>query len=347
MSMVNINKHRLNQSGFASITIALILVILLSLLTVGFAQLARREQRTALDKQLASQAYYAAESGVNDVLNEIKNFDLASNSSLLANAKTNCVNLPHSNPEINANTGVKYTCVLINLKPDSLVYSGVSPDSDRIVKFSNEGGDGSLSSFTISWSSADGKTTPRGNFNNEKTNVWNSPAALQVSLTPLSDVSRDGLINNTMTVYLYPTGPPSNPVTYPSPTGVKASGGCNNNGCKTTFNITNPAPGNTYLVRILNYYDKSDISIGNARDNVGNSMTFVDAQAQVDVTGKAKNVLKRIQVRLPLHPSVDLPANSLEAQNICKRFGTAPTVAGVNPNGTVFDGLDSSCDLSK
>lgn len=339
------HKHKLNQSGFASITIALILVILLSLLTVGFAQLARREQRTALDKQLASQAYYAAESGVNDVLNEINKFDLASNSSLLANAKTRCVDLPHSNPEINANTGVKYTCVLINLKPDSLIYSGVSPDSDRIVKFSNEGGNGSLNSFTISWNSADGKTTTRNDFNNEKTDVWKSPAILQVSLTPLNNVSRDSLINNTMTAYLYPTDPPANPVTYPGTSGLKVSGGCNNNGCKTTFNITNPAPGKSYLVRILNYYDKSDISLGNARDTSGNSMTFVDAQAQVDVTGKAKNVLKRIQVRLPLHPSADLPANSLEAQNICKRFGTAPTDADVNPNGTNFDGLDPSCKL--
>src|SRR5665213_2637815 len=66
------NLHR-NQQGFASIVIALILIIVLALLTVGFAQLARREQQTALDKQKAVQANYAAESGINAAYQDIVN----------------------------------------------------------------------------------------------------------------------------------------------------------------------------------------------------------------------------------------------------------------------------------
>ena len=64
-----------NEEGFASIVIALILIIVLSLLTIGFAQLARREQQTALSKQLANQAQYAAESGINDAYYDLSHND--------------------------------------------------------------------------------------------------------------------------------------------------------------------------------------------------------------------------------------------------------------------------------
>ena len=62
---------KLDEHGFASIVIALILIIVLALFTIGFAQLARREQQTALDSQKATQAQYAAESGINNAYKDI------------------------------------------------------------------------------------------------------------------------------------------------------------------------------------------------------------------------------------------------------------------------------------
>ena len=69
MLMKACNHHdQPDQRGFAAIVVALVLILVLSLLTIGFAELMRHEQRSALDKQLSSQAYYAAESGVNDAV---------------------------------------------------------------------------------------------------------------------------------------------------------------------------------------------------------------------------------------------------------------------------------------
>src|SRR5580658_8830161 len=81
------NKIATDEKGFASIVIALILIIVLALLTVAFAQLARREQADALDKQLAVQANYAAETGINDAYTYIED-----NGTLPANnaAATQC-----------------------------------------------------------------------------------------------------------------------------------------------------------------------------------------------------------------------------------------------------------------
>src|SRR5262245_28445627 len=70
---MNVMKHRLklmpNQSGMAAIIVTLIIMIVLSLITLGFARIVNREQRQVADRQLNTQAFYAAESGVSIVKN--------------------------------------------------------------------------------------------------------------------------------------------------------------------------------------------------------------------------------------------------------------------------------------
>jgi Tfp pilus assembly protein PilX len=68
--MIKTNKtlNPINQSGFVSIVVCLIIMVILTLVTIGFSKLMGRAQRQALDRQLSTQAFYAAESGVNDAL---------------------------------------------------------------------------------------------------------------------------------------------------------------------------------------------------------------------------------------------------------------------------------------
>ena len=48
------------------------MIVIISLIVLGFAQLARRNQRQTLDSQLSTQTYYAAESGVNAALRIVR-----------------------------------------------------------------------------------------------------------------------------------------------------------------------------------------------------------------------------------------------------------------------------------
>ena len=57
-----------NQDGLVSIIIVVILMIVISIIVLSFAKVVRNEQRQTLDRQLSTQAYYAAESGVNTCL---------------------------------------------------------------------------------------------------------------------------------------------------------------------------------------------------------------------------------------------------------------------------------------
>lgn len=60
-------KNKLNQSGASAIMFAMVFIVVISLLTLGFATLARRDQRAALDKTLSNEAQFAAEAGINSV----------------------------------------------------------------------------------------------------------------------------------------------------------------------------------------------------------------------------------------------------------------------------------------
>src|SRR5882724_3022558 len=85
--------HTSPEAGFAALIIGIILVLILGLLTIGFAQLVRHEQSSALDKQLSSQAYYAAESGVNDAYHAIQGY---LKTGQVPPARTSCAGNPPS-----------------------------------------------------------------------------------------------------------------------------------------------------------------------------------------------------------------------------------------------------------
>src|SRR5690349_2098676 len=55
------------QQGFVSIFAVLIIMSVLTLIAIGFSMVSRQAEKNTLDDQLNTQAFYAAESGINDV----------------------------------------------------------------------------------------------------------------------------------------------------------------------------------------------------------------------------------------------------------------------------------------
>lgn len=330
------NKHGgIGEKGFASIVIALVLIVVLALLTVGFAQLSRREQRNALDKQLSNQAYYAAESGVNDVAKALS--VIAADSSppdknkCLTSSQLSSYGL---DPDVDTSRGVSYSCVLVDVKPQALLYTNVTPGSDRYVAFSTE--PSPLTSLTISWVSADGHTTYPAATSGFKplsgASGWgNAPAALKISITPVPTGSfgRSSLTGGMFTAYLYPSSVAGS-VNYSASAGAQGKivpancHGTTGYTCSVTIGGLNVPNTQAYILSMVDYYDPSNISV-TGKSGVS-TVSFIDAQAQVDVTGKAQEVLKRIRVNIPVHPSYKY-APGVEAQDICKRFTTDPTAA--------------------
>jgi hypothetical protein len=370
LTMIKIKKTSNNERGFASIVVALTLIIILALISVGFAQLARREQQNSLDKQLANQAFYAAESGVNDVVKGIQNGTITegllnsigyNNNNCLSSTSTPSISSIGLNNIIDPSNDTTYPCVILNLTPPDLNYA-LKPGESRSATFTPDFSPNpqpvapTTIDLTITWGSGDNppqtkyiSNPNRGDFS--PSNVWNSPPGqpplLQFSITSLNSTpNRASLINSTFAAYLSPSTSNSNNSTAYSaatvPQQVPILGGDCSNGvpgrlepcvAKITGILYNP--GDSYLLHFLDLYDASNIYVNGNAVSSSLPINFANSQDIVDVTGKAQNVLKRVQVRLtPIQPN-QAPSNAIQATDICKHFATGPTSI-YNPLGTSF-----------
>jgi len=73
-------------------------------------------------------------------------------------------------------------------------------------------------------------------------------------------------------------------------------------------------------MRIKTVYGTASVVVS-ATDPAGNGVELKDAQVAVDSTGRANDVLRRIQVRAPINSGIVLPEFALQSGDaICKRL---------------------------
>ena len=111
-------KHKLNQNGASAIMFAMVFIIVISLLTVGFATLARRDQRAALDKTLSNEAQYAAEAGVESVKEYVNRVGTAAVSN--DNCDPGTLISGYEKPQFNEN-GLDISCIKWDTEPTEAV----------------------------------------------------------------------------------------------------------------------------------------------------------------------------------------------------------------------------------
>lgn len=359
--MIRVHKNKLhsNQSGMAAILITMVMMVVISLIVLAFGQISRREQRSALDRQLSTQAFYAAESGVNDAVNAISNSYLAT----YPKGKTSCGNTDTGPPSpgnpftkdsninvLDSGAGIEYTCLLINPRPSTLSYT-LSQDPATVVPIQTVDTNGNHIApnyVNVSWQNSSGNITKfsgcPGNF--PKTSQWNTaskPCGASVlrmdiisseALTGTN--SRSNLQNDVMTVFLRPYsrgGTPSIPYSYPvaaDQNGKIISVGCNSaNTYACNVHITDLDSG-LYFLRLQSVYSSDESVKITATASGGSSLYFSGAQALIDSTGKANDVLRRIQVAVPLSP-VSTDNNPFVIQStssVCKRFYLEKDLSG-------------------
>lgn len=322
-------KHSNKQSGFVSIIVSITFVIIISLVATSFALLARREARQALDRQLSTQAFYAAESGVNDAVFKVNNNTLGD--------VDECSNVSSvGDPDLGNN--LSYTCVLVDQEPTSLDYSSVGTEKSIIIRVQSAN-NVPIKTLQFSWQADDNNTTFTTFTNHElpdknaNQNGLDKTGIIRATIIPgNAPFSRNNLIENSQTYFLYPNAHSS-----AGQTGTRAyiagradqggfiNGRCNVGStprfCNSEVTGLDTVLGtSTVYVRVKSIYKASKLTI-RALDSGGGQLAFTNAQAQIDATGKANDVLRRIQVRVPLNNSYYYPEFALETgDDICKRM---------------------------
>ncbi len=354
------------QEGVVAIFSVLIIMGILTLLTVAFSNLSRQSLRRTLDDQLNTQALYAAEAGVNQVWNMIMAGPLGAD-------KETCDG-GGFDYDVDGTNNVAISCLMysrnvLNYENSSVPVVGEGdPAATRIEPVSGD----AVRYMDFEWDAA----TEGAGLHNGSMISGNSPelpprsswgtgglgvGMLRVDLVPASSLDRASTVTGSYSFFLYPSGSSgtmSNPSTGTPSMGVRPGGAtadqhgptlvtrCANSGeyrCFGRVVLEGPAV-NDYYMRVTSYYDSTKIR-ATAR-NASNTVLRIQSQVLVDVTGKANDVYRRIQVRLPAdynesyNVGLHNPYSLISGDSICKRF------IGV-PGAIRIDGPtdDPGCDL--
>lgn len=341
-----------NQDGVVSIIVTMLIMLLLTLIVLAISQNANREQRQAIDRQLASQAFYAAETGINDVAKYL--YENPSPPVPIRNT-TNCdpaaSGVPNNN--LTADGIVKYTCILYDKQSKTIELSKVGIADSKIVfiePVNDLGGFVPLTDITISWDDS----TLGGSARTTGCTFAGSSPALPASLPANCEVgglrislikdaaTRDAINRGTYTAFFLPKGTaggsgitayiPEPPAPNTDNQGVIASANCNSAPPprKCSMRITAiPGLARQYL-HLRSLYKEVDVTIS-GRIAGGIEARFANAQIMIDSTGKANDVLRRIQVRIPAQAqSTTAPFSLQTADAICKLYNVTASPDEVN-----------------
>jgi hypothetical protein len=325
--------HKPHQEGLASIVVVFVIIIVLSLMSLGLARFVDRATRQSAADTLGAAADFAALAGVNQAMAYIKGE--------VAKGKTasspQCDTLTRSGAplenltDLSGNGRVKYTCVLISSLVDDLLYKKLPAYRSQVVKLVTQP-PSVMGKLMVSWQSYDPSldNSPASGTTLFDETTWGQneyQPMLRLSLYPVSDGNMAFIASNAKTYYLYPnalagsniqalipgSGVTQTAVPYTQTDGSTIRVDCNKADTTATVNpavfkgsgefkcnlIVDSFPvGTTYMyARITPLYGDADVKF-QGNDASANSLQFSGVQYLVDITAKANNAVKRLQARV-------------------------------------------------
>lgn len=335
------NKTKLfNQKGLVSFMVTLIMMMVISLIVIGFTQVSNRNRREALDRQLSAQAFYAAESGVNQAIEDF--YTQITNGSTDLDDKSDCSNsgMYYDSFELDG-SNVAVTCIMVNTRPKSIVGSATQNSSfvSYINPTNSSGGSTSLNSLTFSWKPDVGQTPTVSGCTgglDELPEIYPPSCAfglLRVDLFQHESINDVPNAGNVTTLYLRPfTGAESlilnNSTVLPdSSDSYIVDAECDaDDVCRVTVGFDQAPQTKKYFARLSSIYrDIPSFEITGTLVTGGGSdpAYFEDAQAVIDSTGRAQDVLRRVQVRYSLGGGDQTPPWAV-AGRVCKKLKVMP-----------------------
>lgn len=338
---------RNNQRGMVAIITTLILMIVISLIVLGFSQVTRRNQRQALDAQLSSQAFYAAESGINRAKKVLKdNPNYAGRNTCQGADPTGTTNpiTPATDFVVSASDKTAITCLLIQ-PVNNLVFDKVT-SSSKVSLIQPQ--TGSPDTIVINWEkpnqttvtgcTSGGTTLPQAG---TWTDTYCNQSLLRIDLVPVTgSLTQAGLQASQYTAFLYPAASGGSPVV--SDSWGNSAGASRGKIIRTQCNDTTPVDkvrkcmlkitdlpgGNKYAIRIMSLYGESNVEV---HAKIGaDQPNLVGAQTLVDSTAKANDVLKRVQARISTFNGNVIPDFAVMSDELCKRYRVSGSDVGVD-----------------
>lgn len=311
-----------SQSGYASFVVTLVTIVIVSLIVIAFATDSRIEQKNTTANSESTQAYYAAESGINDAY-AVVNYDIKNPTNAIQSTGTQCASTSNAGKVYITNTNsneingsnVEYTCLIVNSTPTSILKQ-IQPGEAQVVPVTTTT---PLSYITISWQdtglaspnftgcpSAAGSFPPLGNAAGEYGSSTCGAGVIQADLLSggnlSSELSANQYNSQATSVFLEPTKNFSANGTVATAAasqdkivGVLCGTGSGQYSCTAKLNV--PAD-TTYYLHLQTTYAPVEVFVSVASASAGPALPISNSQILIDSTGEAAGQLKRIQERV-------------------------------------------------
>jgi hypothetical protein len=345
------NTRQSSQKGFVAIIMVMFISIMISLMTIGFARVIMKGQQRALNSQLNTQAFYAAESGINDAIQDIKDgYVPPATDTNCAPLNTGRVNSGNKTVVLDKAIPIAYTCQLVSSGVKDIQYDAGSDVPRSFPIYTQQPMAGK--NLIVEWEQDANYLTA---IPASPTNVASStptvaawgkrPAMLRVTLyyfpvatgTPITrDMFNDDA--NQKTFYLNPAsiGNDNSVISIAgTEDGKIIDANCEASpsalrpySCRASLNFAglnhHPEVYNASFIRIMPMYHKTAVNVyvgtaGNFNESSANRLTLYNAQYSIDVTGQANKLYKRLLVRIPFK-DVTYPPTGVQSNGLCKVF---------------------------
>ncbi len=346
------------QRGIVSIVVTMLMVMIITIIIIAFGSFSQREQKQTFERQLSSEAFYAAESGISNAIEILKN--TPSGTGLLVDEKKNCTTgIAGFDYELDGSDNVAISCLLVDPAPYSIEISNLSLQEPYVLPL-DRFDPGTVDQVTIHWHDPAATSFAFTGCDGSNALPPSWPANCNAGMLKIDIIPIPASFNynyltssaNTKTVFIKPTTGALTDISY----GGLTSGDIRTARCQpaggTYLSATQPkhcaarltgltaAP--KYYLRITPLYLSASLTICSevcGEINAGNTHRLAGAQAKVDSTGRASGVLRRIQVQVDisgLNENGFAPVGIGSTNSLCKRFSTRPTSStdgNVSPAG--------------
>ncbi len=349
------NKQKVSrESGGASIFVVIFSALLITIITVGFVQLMLRAQRDAMTIDLSQSAYDSAMAGVEDAKRAISH--ARGNATLMERLNTQNCDSVKSVLEGEGGAGTEtivrqsegdeslaqaYTCAIVSLNPRTTSGS-LLKDTSSLIPLRTQGNQ-SFDTLKFTWrlpgtevmtaeypSTAE-TTLPRS----DSANAWSParPALLRLQLIQYSDDLQSGAFDDqdssshiNRTIFLVPNSSGVVTTSFVDANIVAAS--CTNDGmCAATITLPGPHSATRYL-RLTSLYNGMNYSYNVSSGASGASLPFDGVMAEVDSTGRAGDVYRRVKAQVELFDGSIYPEAAIDTLNdICKTMRVGSTAS--------------------
>lgn len=331
---------KLDQRGAVSLISVVIFIIIITVVVMAYLTSALTAQRSSVNFDMGTRAYYSAESGIQDTLRAWS---------------TNPISKQDCTPFIGGLTGqlgsgdygLDYTCQLIDTEPSSITGEVKPQELTAMVKL-NPKTPGAVKKLRIKWSLSQIKTgdssipstlVPRDNGSQDFPTLGDWSDQKFNAMIRLNLIKYAGGSASERVVFLNPATSSNDNLTLnassePTQEKTVSNASCaqsgslvgNNNEflCEKTLTLDNyNFAGDSIYARIGALYRSTNFSL-ELLDDKDDPVPLTNAQVTIDVTGRAKNVYRRIKQAFSLNGGYvednQPDAALISAEGICKQF---------------------------